>query len=175
MTAFVLLSQSILRLSWLWSNGHCYEGLAPTVMYSTQKTLKHIPLTHTSSLSPRLVFNYTLFYFIMMSNKLSTLISTSILYYLLILLSYSPCYSSWSHLGLLFLLHPISQLSENPGSATFQRSPEPSTSHYLHCKHPGREPALFLTCFLISYSMVCSHSAARVTCQSLSQFIYFFP
>lgn len=77
-------------------------------MYSTQKTLKHIPLTHTSSLNPRLVFNYTLFYFIMMSNKLSTLISTSILYYLLILLSYSPCYSSWSHLGLLFLLHPIS-------------------------------------------------------------------
>lgn len=93
-------------------------------MYSTEKTLKHIPLTHTSSLNPRLVFNYTLFYFIVMSNKLLTLISTSILYYRLILLSYSPRYSSWSHLGLLFLLPPISQLSENPGSATFQRSPE---------------------------------------------------
>ena len=79
-----------------------YQGLSET----TQKTLKHIPLTHTSSLNPRLVFNYTLFYFIMMSNKLSTFISTSILYYLLILILHAI------HLGVIldssffYILYP---------------------------------------------------------------------
>lgn len=157
-------------------NGHVLQGGIPLNSVSTQKTLKHIPLTHTSSLNPRLVFNYTLFYFIVMSNKLSTLISTSILYYLnLMLLSCSPCYSSWSHPGILLLLHPRSHYQRILAVLPFKDLQNPSTSHYLHRKHPGWEPALFLTCFLISYSTVCSHLAARVTWQSLSQIIYFFP
>lgn len=123
--ACVLLSQSILRLLWLWSNGHCYEGPAPTVMYSTEKTLKHIPLTHTS-LNPRLVFNYTLILYCDVSNKLFDsyfhlypLLSTdpSVIFSTLFILE-----SSWTPSFLHPILYPNYQkiLAVLP----FQRSPE---------------------------------------------------
>lgn len=79
--AFVLLPKIILKTITdmeqqvlLWRpclNSHVLQECMPLNSISTQKTLKHLSLTHAFSLNPRLVSNYILFYFTVMSNKLS--------------------------------------------------------------------------------------------------------
>lgn len=109
-----------------------------------------------------------------------TLISTSApLLSNLILLSSSPPYSPCSHPGFLFLSHPTPQLSENPGSATLQIYPEFvyfslstlkiswfRTTIISQLNYYNGPPASSLATLL---SVL--HSAARITYQSLSQFI----